>query len=151
MIRNGLGLLGCTSVLSLSLLSVGLPMKLKRSPLILTGYGDVAPQTPAGRAFCALIIPEKREGLTETVIIWAIFGVAIVTLLIAVLTEIYATRYKSALVQKGTKRAMSAIKQHRDHMMKARFDKNEQELDRARVERLPYDVRFPGLGNPSLI
>ncbi|KAL7421159.1 Potassium channel [Cryptotrichosporon argae] len=64
------------------------------------GYGDVAPQTPAGRAFF---------------IIWAIFGVATVTLLIAVLTEAYANRYKSALVQKKTRRAITAVREMRGH------------------------------------
>ncbi|KAK8847583.1 hypothetical protein IAR55_005442 [Kwoniella newhampshirensis] len=47
------------------------------------GYGEVAPQTPAGRAFF---------------IIWAIFGVATVTLLIAVLTEAYSRHYRNVVV-----------------------------------------------------
>ncbi|ORY21336.1 hypothetical protein BCR39DRAFT_553869 [Naematelia encephala] len=70
------------------------------------GYGEVSPQTPAGRAFF---------------IIWAIFGVATVTLLIAVLTEAYANRYKLALVQKGTRRALVAIKREREEMVHRRF------------------------------
>nr|XP_031860724.1 uncharacterized protein CI109_003767 [Kwoniella shandongensis]KAA5527796.1 hypothetical protein CI109_003767 [Kwoniella shandongensis] len=51
------------------------------------GYGEVAPQTPAGRAFF---------------IIWAIFGVATVTLFIAVLIDTYSRLYRKVVVQTPT-------------------------------------------------
>ncbi|KAK4685486.1 hypothetical protein P7C73_g4663, partial [Tremellales sp. Uapishka_1] len=87
------------------------------------GYGEVYPITPPGRAFF---------------IIWAIFGVATVTLLIAVLTEAYANRYKSALVQKGAKRAMTALREDRDRLATLR---SEPEMhNKSRSERLPYEI-----------
>ncbi|GFZ47945.1 hypothetical protein JCM24511_05692 [Saitozyma sp. JCM 24511] len=88
------------------------------------GYGDVSPATPAGRAFF---------------IIWAIAGVATVTLLIAVLAEAYANRYKSALIQKGAKRAMTAIKQHRDKAL-AVGEHHKDDIDRQKIEKLPYEI-----------
>jgi hypothetical protein len=89
--------------------------------------------------------------MTSAVIIWAIFGVATVTLLIAVLTEVYANRYKSALVRKGTKRAIHAIKEHRDHMMQERFGNQEQEHGPERIERLPYEVGLAFISKRKLM
>ncbi|EIW71024.1 hypothetical protein M231_07533 [Tremella mesenterica] len=58
------------------------------------GYGEISPHTPAGRAFF---------------IIWAILGVATVTLLIAVLTEAYANRYKSVVRHRDPGRTLDLV------------------------------------------
>ncbi|KAG8923479.1 hypothetical protein FRC01_012708 [Tulasnella sp. 417] len=50
------------------------------------GYGEIVPKSPAGRA---------------VFVVWALMGVAAMTILIAVLSEAYSSRYKSAL-QKGS-------------------------------------------------
>ncbi|TCD59999.1 hypothetical protein EIP91_010926 [Steccherinum ochraceum] len=47
-----------------------------------TGYGDFSPQTPAGRSIF---------------VVWALLGVATMTILISVLQEAGSSRYKSAL------------------------------------------------------
>ncbi|KZO91976.1 hypothetical protein CALVIDRAFT_601812 [Calocera viscosa TUFC12733] len=50
------------------------------------GYGDYSPKSPAGRAiFC----------------VWALAGVAAMTILIAVISEAYSSRYKTAVVRHG--------------------------------------------------
>lgn len=50
------------------------------------GYGEIVPKSPAGRA---------------VFVVWALMGVAAMTILIAVLSEAYSSQYKSAL-QKGS-------------------------------------------------
>lgn len=54
------------------------------------GYGDYAPQTAAGRAIF---------------VVWALLGIATMTILLSILTEAYSTRYKRAIqsevIQKG--------------------------------------------------
>ncbi|KAF5338075.1 hypothetical protein D9611_014205 [Ephemerocybe angulata] len=54
------------------------------------GYGDYAPQTAAGRAIF---------------VVWALLGIATMTILLSILTEAYSTRYKRAVqsevIQKG--------------------------------------------------
>ncbi|OBZ77638.1 Outward-rectifier potassium channel TOK1 [Grifola frondosa] len=47
-----------------------------------TGYGDLTPQTPAGRAIF---------------VVWALFGVGTLTILVSVLQEAGSSRYKRAL------------------------------------------------------
>ncbi|KAF9529080.1 hypothetical protein CPB83DRAFT_853192 [Crepidotus variabilis] len=46
------------------------------------GYGDYSPKTPAGRSIF---------------VVWALLGVATVTILISVVSEAYSTRYKSII------------------------------------------------------
>jgi potassium channel subfamily K, other eukaryote len=46
------------------------------------------------------------------VIVWAIFGVATMTLLIAVLSEAYESTYKKAVHQKGIRRTLTTIREN---------------------------------------
>jgi potassium channel subfamily K len=81
------------------------------------GYGEVTPATPAGRAFFIIWAVSlrfdilrrtwkptavRRSSQTDVV---QIFGVATVTLLIAVLTEAYADRYRRVTVNPKSRHA----------------------------------------------
>jgi hypothetical protein len=69
--------------------------------------------------------------------------VATVTLLIAVLTDAYANQYKSAVVKKGTKRAIVAIREHREKMLRERSmsqSSPSDHFDDQTLETLPYEV-----------
>ncbi|TFK49332.1 voltage-gated potassium channel [Heliocybe sulcata] len=59
------------------------------------GYGDLSPQTPAGRAIF---------------VVWALLGVATMTILISVISDAYGSRYKSAM---HTQAFNKAVKRYR--------------------------------------
>ncbi len=141
-IRDGLGLLGFTSVSSVSLQSVSAQLHPLRLELTDGRLWRLLSRYTRWASILSVNLIVIYSVLIRAVIIWAIFGVATVTLLIAVLTEVYANRYRSALVHKGTRRAMSAMKEHRDQVLHKRFHREDEEIDRERIDRLPYEVCF---------
>ncbi|EDR12585.1 tandem pore domain K+ channel [Laccaria bicolor S238N-H82] len=56
------------------------------------GYGDLSPSTPAGRSIF---------------VVWALLGVATMTILISILTEAYSINYKSAIRPQGQQPLLS--------------------------------------------
>ncbi|KAG9032509.1 hypothetical protein FRB95_001416 [Tulasnella sp. JGI-2019a] len=73
------------------------------------GYGEVTPVTPAGRAIF---------------VVWALMGVAAMTILISVLSEAYSSRYQSALKNGTFSRAIRS------------FEDKQQQQRRLEVENL---------------
>ncbi|KAI0689179.1 hypothetical protein BC835DRAFT_1370125 [Cytidiella melzeri] len=65
-----------------------------------TGYGDFAPASPAGRS---------------VFVVWALLGVATMTILIAVIEEAGSSRYKNALHSKAFDNAVKKFRQRENH------------------------------------
>ncbi|KDQ06151.1 hypothetical protein BOTBODRAFT_39792 [Botryobasidium botryosum FD-172 SS1] len=60
------------------------------------GYGDLSPESPAGRAIFT---------------VWALVGVAAMTILISVISEAYSSRYRTAVHSKAFVRAVANFKE----------------------------------------
>ncbi|KIK54974.1 hypothetical protein GYMLUDRAFT_48173 [Collybiopsis luxurians FD-317 M1] len=84
------------------------------------GYGDYSPKTPAGRSIF---------------VVWALLGVATMTILISVLAEAYTTRYKSAV--QSTKIFDRAV---------TRYKAREKAKALTKSEKLPSSI--PGIPPP---
>ncbi|KAG0707998.1 hypothetical protein DFH29DRAFT_561772 [Suillus ampliporus] len=69
------------------------------------GYGDPAPRTPAGRS---------------VFVVWALLGVATVTVLISVASEAYSRRYKSMLQSDSFERAVTLYRSRMKKMYTTR-------------------------------
>ncbi|KAG1859517.1 hypothetical protein DFJ58DRAFT_780054 [Suillus subalutaceus] len=69
------------------------------------GYGDPAPRTPAGRS---------------VFVVWALLGVATVTILVSVASEAYSTRYKAMLQSDSFERAVTTYRTRTKNMYMTR-------------------------------
>ncbi|KAG8954860.1 hypothetical protein FRC04_010343 [Tulasnella sp. 424] len=73
------------------------------------GYGDIVPKSPAGRA---------------VFIVWALMGVAAMSILIAVLTEGYGSRYKHALQNGLVHKAIKSVERREEARKEKSQEKN---------------------------
>ncbi|KAF8522657.1 hypothetical protein JB92DRAFT_3094201 [Gautieria morchelliformis] len=62
------------------------------------GYGDMSPETPAGRS---------------VFVVWALLGVGAMTILVSVLSEAYSSRYKNVLSKGSFERAVRNFRERR--------------------------------------
>ncbi|GJE86492.1 voltage-gated potassium channel protein [Phanerochaete sordida] len=69
-----------------------------------TGYGDFAPVTPAGRS---------------VFVVWALMGVATMTILISVIEDAMSSRYKSVLHSKTFDAAVKKFREHENQQTEA--------------------------------
>ncbi|KZT52621.1 hypothetical protein CALCODRAFT_486969 [Calocera cornea HHB12733] len=92
------------------------------------GYGDYSPKSPAGRAiFC----------------VWALAGVAAMTILIAVISEAYSSRYKTVVVRHGM--LDRAVKHMHDQQAKEEANLRNHTRDRPGTPspRVSFDANTP--------
>ncbi|KAG8982771.1 hypothetical protein FRB90_006562 [Tulasnella sp. 427] len=98
------------------------------------GYGEVVPKTPAGRA---------------VFVVWALMGVAAMTILIAVLSEAYGSGYKSALQKGSFHKAMKSFEGKED----ARRGKDEEKSPRGSIDlaqdEADHDIELENAKSPS--
>jgi len=82
------------------------------------GYGNFSPTSPAGRAIF---------------VVWALMGVATMTILIAVISEAYTSRYNSALQKSAYRKAITNFeeKHHDEHVEEAEEHTPARSLDHA--------------------
>jgi len=77
------------------------------------GYGDLSPASPAGRAIFT---------------VWALMGVATMTVLISVVSEAYSTRYKTAVHNHAFDQAVASFKEQNLPLQRSRrTERSEQE------------------------
>ncbi|KAG8970668.1 hypothetical protein FRC03_004050 [Tulasnella sp. 419] len=73
------------------------------------GYGDLTPKSPAGRAIF---------------VVWALMGVAAMTILISVLSEAYSTRYNSALQTGSFEKAIKSFNRKANSAAKSKEEQD---------------------------
>ncbi|KAG9048489.1 hypothetical protein FS837_012745 [Tulasnella sp. UAMH 9824] len=100
------------------------------------GYGEIVPKSPAGRA---------------VFVAWALMGVAAMTILIAVISEAYSSRYKSALQKGSFHKAITSFEGKEEARMKRSNDNEKsprRSIDLAHEES-EYDAELEDAKCPS--
>ncbi|KIO33726.1 hypothetical protein M407DRAFT_17341 [Tulasnella calospora MUT 4182] len=99
------------------------------------GYGEIVPKSPAGRA---------------VFVVWALMGVAAMTILIAVLSEAYSSRYKSALQKGSFSKAMKSFEGKEAQRGKSHdSEKSPRESFHLANEEAQHDVELENATCPS--